>query len=109
MAWIFLLIAVVFNSLANIFIKLASYKALAIAIYTNAYFMLGLGLFTLSLIFYTLALRGLNVAVAYPVLIGLSLLVITSIAFFFLGEGIKIEQVTGMLLITLGVMLITIR
>lgn len=107
-AWMYLIFAILSNAGANVLIKKASLASPEnqISIYFNPFFITGLTLFGINLIFYTQALRNLSLSTAYPILVGGSLFIVSSISVFFLGEAIGIKQALGMLLVTLGIWLI---
>lgn len=107
-AWTFLIFSILANSSANILIKKASLAApeSQLNIYLNPYFLSGLVLFGVNLIFYAQALRKLPISIAYPILIGGSLFIIANISIFSLGESLSLKQLLGMIIVSLGVWLI---
>jgi multidrug transporter EmrE-like cation transporter len=106
-AWLFLGFAVICNTLANICLKRSSSQNQGFEMFLNIYFISGFFLFGLNLIFYTLALKSINVSVGYPVLVGISLAGVTIIAVMTLGEKLIFTQFLGLLCIAIGVLIVT--
>ncbi len=109
MAFIYLVIAFILNSLANILLKInanAGFKFTGInwsTISGNYFFFFGIILFAVNVIFYFLALRNISLTLAYPIMVGMSFFIINSYAYFFLGEKINAMQIFGYFLIVLGI------
>ena len=102
-----LVAAILANSAANILIKKAGMSSAGgLSLYLNVWFIGGLGLFGLNLLAYTYALKTISLSVAYPLLIGGSLLIITWIAHQNSGEVLAPQHYAGIALILLGATLI---
>jgi small multidrug resistance pump len=107
-AWIYLIFAIFSNVCANVLIKKASLEPSEnqLIVYLSPFFIFGLTLFGVNLLFYTQALRNLSMTLAYTILVGGSLLGVSIVSIFFLGESLGFGQIIGMLLVTLGIWLI---
>lgn len=110
--WIFLIIAFVCNSVANVLLKIWApdwfiwSKNIIELIQSNKFFIWGAFLFGINLIFYMLALKSIPISVAYPIMIGMSLTIITTIGFFFLHESISYMHIIAYVLIFAGIFLL---
>ena len=106
------------NAAANILMKVGSRTAQAIPPnapvwsktlnFLNLATSLGLVLFACNVLFYRKALDGLNLSVAYPVMVSGALILVTIAAVFvpLLSERINAWQIGGMGLIACGVWLV---
>ena len=105
-SWLFLAFAIVFNTMANILIKKSTFQEEGIDTFLTLNFLLGVFLFGLNLVFYTIALKTLHVSIGYPVLVGVSIAGVTAISIVSLGEKITVPHSIGLLLIVLGVFIL---
>ncbi len=109
MATIYLIAAFLLNGTANILLKIGSKKGIVFdgvslqTITANYLFILGLICFALNALFYFLALKALPLTVAYPVMIGMSLIIINAFALIYLNESINFMQMIGYGLLVIGV------
>jgi multidrug transporter EmrE-like cation transporter len=87
------------NILANLSHSLAGHRRLAALLAAMA--AQGLGL-----LFYTAALTGLPLAIAYPILVGGSMMVVTGTAALFFRERIGGRAIAGIALIVIGIVLL---
>jgi len=76
------------------------------AITTNWVLLLGLLCFAVNVIFYTYALSGIKVSIAYPIMIGGGFAIIAVVAGKYLNETLSPPQWIGVALIIIGVMLV---
>ena len=67
---------------------------------------MGTVLFAAGLISYVRALETLPLGVAYPVLVGCSIVAISFVAIMFFGESISFAHVAGVVLIFLGIVIL---
>ena len=106
-----LIVAILANAFANILLKCANMLAEGatspLAVYLSPWFLAGMTLFGINMLFYTRALKTMPLAIAYPRLVGGSLLVVTLAAYFWLKEPISPVQFAGMALIMLGIILVS--
>lgn len=107
--WLFLTLAILCNSLANVLIKhAATVPSEGVAgLYLSWPFILGVLLFVTNLIFYTRALVTLPLSVSYPVLIGASLIGINLLAVIWFGEHLGTREYIGAALVVVGIVLLS--
>lgn len=116
MHYVFLVIALIFNALANILMKLANVRGITdhnctlseriSGVYLSWPFIGGIVLFGLNLICYTFALSKMQLSVAYPIMVGSGFAIIGVSSYFLFNERLTPMQITGTLLILLGVILL---
>uniref|UniRef100_B8HVA5 Small multidrug resistance protein n=1 Tax=Cyanothece sp. (strain PCC 7425 / ATCC 29141) TaxID=395961 RepID=B8HVA5_CYAP4 len=95
---ILLIIATVgLNTFAQTFLKLGSGLASL-----NSYLIAGVLAYGLSTVSYVYVLKHLNLSVAYPVIIGLTIFTTTIAGGYLLGEKISLIQWTGVGLMLSG-------
>jgi len=119
MSYLFLIIALVLNALANILMKLGAVKIggfggsgigeLAFKFVTNWMLVLGVLCFAMNVIFYILALSKINISIAYPLMTSGGFLIITAFSFIFLKEPITGWQIFGILLVAVGITFIAYK
>ncbi|WP_437758365.1 DMT family transporter [Sorangium sp. So ce1389] len=114
--YLFLITALVFNATANILMKLASrrvepmeglslvQKGLALA--KNYYLVLGLVLFASNILFYVLALKRINLSIAYPIMSSGGFLIISVFSVYYLRETLTTLQVGGIVMIAAGIAMV---
>lgn len=113
---IFLIMALVFNAMANILMKVASSRGglaenasitdkLSV-IYLSWPFIGGLCLFGLNLLCYTFALSRMNLSVAYPIMVGVGFTIIGIASCLVFHERLSALQMMGLFLILIGVTLV---
>jgi multidrug transporter EmrE-like cation transporter len=110
MNFIFLIIALTLNALANILLKIGamSDKGTSIkALLTNPYAIVGVIIFASNVYFYIQALRVLPVSLVYPVLTAAGFLVINTFGFIYLKESFTLSSLFGYIFIITGIIIIT--
>jgi len=95
---LFILITVGLNTLAQALLKLGSGQSPL-----NFYLLGGLMAYGLSTVFYIVVLGKLNLSVAYPVIIGLTVFATTVTGAFVLGEKVATIQWLGIGLMLSGI------
>jgi multidrug transporter EmrE-like cation transporter len=95
---ILILITVGFNTIAQAFLKLGSGQNPL-----NFYLLGGLFAYGLSTVFYIVVLGKFNLSVAYPIIIGLTVLATTITGAFLLGEKVATVQWFGIGLMLSGI------
>ena len=108
-------VAIVFNSAANILMKAGMQNpppgtelaATAKHYVTSVPLMVGLVLFALNVIAWTQALSRLSLSIAYPIMVSLTLLLVTSGAMVFFKESMSWIQWVGYALIIAGIICVT--
>ena len=97
MHWIFLCLAILFEVAGTATMKLSNGlskiipSALMIVFYIS------------SLSFLTLALKNMEVSIAYTIWSGMGIVVITLIGFLYFGESVNIIKIISIVLIIIGV------
>lgn len=115
MKWAILILAIVLNGFANIFIKagmggvggkqdslilLLKYKLLSLPILS------GMACFVLALGAYSYVLSKFNLSIAYPIMTSLSFVIVILASWLVFKESITPVQVAGFILILSGVWLV---
>ena len=113
---IFLILAIVFNAGANIFMKagvMADPVKLSdgiipfvLSYITNFKLMSGIACFGIALVFYTKALEKFNLSIAYPTMTSCGLLIVTLWSVFMFNERLSMLQICGLFLIVCGLWLV---
>lgn len=107
-AWIWLGLSIIGSSGGNVLMKYASQEGPAsLAVFFSAPFISGGMLFAAGLYCYMRALHTLPLAVAYPTVVGTSIVAISAMAIMFFGERITVTHVIGVILIFAGLVLLT--
>lgn len=112
LGYLWLVIAFCANGVANVLLKMAgenivSNRPLVPQLLTNIPLIAGLALFALNVGFYFLALRVLPLSVAYPVMVGMTFLIVSSGAVLLFHETISLMQWIGFVCIMVGLVLAT--
>jgi small multidrug resistance pump len=108
MPYLFLTVAFLLNATANILLKLGAKKGLSYqgvsldTLSSNSFFVVGLLCFGLNVIFYFLALKSIPISIGYPIMVGMSLLIINAFALSSLHESITTMQLVGYVLLITG-------
>ncbi|MBI2410429.1 MAG: hypothetical protein HYV32_00840 [Candidatus Kerfeldbacteria bacterium] len=115
MGYAYLVTALTLNAVANISLKVGSknlhyFKEVGMieAVMKNYVLILGLILFALNVIFYSVALSKLPLSLAYPLMVGGGFLIITLFSTFYLKETLSGVQLSGILLLLSGIILISL-
>ncbi len=108
MNWIFLIGAILLNSAGNVLLKQFAIRhpGASLAEYADPYFVGGLVCFALNVLLYARALSDLPIEIAYPILVGLSVLLVSIAAVVLFKAEIGAVHVVGMALILAGVALL---
>lgn len=116
MGYLLLTVALTFNAVANILLKLGAGRLGAFGepgfagrLLVNHQLLAGLALFALNVVFYAAALTRLNLSVAYPVMMGGSLFIVVTVSILLLKEPVSATQMIGLVLLVLGMTLVTHR
>ena len=105
-AWATLLFAIAGNAAANILIKRAGMQASDGFLYFQPAFLIGVVLFGLNLISYTFALKTLPISLAYPTLLGGTLILVLLASVQMFGETLTLTRLAGSVLILIGVLMV---
>lgn len=106
-------LAILFNSGANILIKIAMQKTPVSAeqwplaqslvqVIKNPWLLLGVTLFGLALAAYSIVLSKINLSTAYPIMTGAGFLIVFLVSAFYLRESITYIHILGASLIMAG-------
>ncbi|MDB5188941.1 MAG: putative Conserved rane protein [Candidatus Nomurabacteria bacterium] len=112
MGIIYLIIAFILNGTATVLFKVEAGKGIILKgsllhiISSNYAMILGFILFAINAIFYILALRSLPLALAYPVMTVMSLIIVTAASIIIFHEHITPVQIVGYLLLIVAIVLI---
>ena len=107
-------LAIIFNALANILIKVGMLRVgktegwfhLVKKAITEPAILFGVVSFALALGGYCFVLTKLNLSIAYPIMISMGLIIVIFASHFLLNETISAIQIAGFLLIIAGVWLV---
>lgn len=105
---IYLTIAFILNATANILLKLGAKKGFIYSgvsfdtISSNTFFVIGIISFALNVVFYFMALKSIPISIGYPVMVGMSLVIINVFAFSYLHENFTMMQLIGYVLLITG-------
>jgi multidrug transporter EmrE-like cation transporter len=114
MIYILLLIGVVLNAFASLFIKAGMNKLGAFSfdvpslfhmgfkVALSPFFLLGLSCYVISLMIWVLVLSRLPVSVAYP-MVSIGYVINAFLAYLWLGEDLSLMRVVGIMIICIGV------
>ena len=103
--WLALVCAILLNTTGNVFIKHFSVttEVQGPLSYLNRWFIFGIAFFGANVFFYSRALKDIPLVIAYPVLIGISVCLVSLFAAYFLKERVSAAHVGGIALVILGV------
>lgn len=106
--WLIFFAAVAANSAGNLFAKIFSQKMEggSLGVYLSPWFLAGASLFGLGFALYCKALTGLALNVAYPMLVGTSVLIVMVASAGLFSERMSITAAVGAVLVVTGVTLL---
>jgi multidrug transporter EmrE-like cation transporter len=105
------MLAIVFNTSANLVIKgfAAKQSETLLDLMTNIPLFIAAALFGINFIFYTKALSVINISIAYPIVVGFSIVLIIASSMLLFNERLSMVQSSGIGLIIVGIILIFYR
>ncbi len=114
MTWIFLILAVIGNSAANVLMKIGAKQMGGFSFtlegfkgfFTTPLIWAGMICFGLTLLCYTYVLSKLNLSLAYPVITSLGFLLVTIFSVLYFQETIHWVQILGMFVVIFGLYLV---
>lgn len=113
MFYLYLTVAFILNACGNIFLKLGSREGFNLTslapvtlLVSNWQFILGCLLFILNVPFYFLALRNIPLSTAYPIMVGMSFLIVNVTTLFLFKESIHMLQIFGYICMVVGIILV---
>lgn len=112
--WLLLVAAFCFNAGANVMLKYATRTSVGFQdgvlgfVKGNAIGLTALAVFAGNVVLYFLALRALPLSVAYPVMNGMTMIVVLALAVSFLDERVAPVQIVGCVLVVVGATLVAV-
>jgi small multidrug resistance pump len=106
----FLLLSIIFNASANYVLKayVVEKSHSILDMISSLPIYLAVIFFGINFLFYAKSLQTLKISTAYPVVVGMSAVIIIFLSFMFLNERLSLVQICGVGLIIAGVALIYI-
>jgi len=114
--WLLLLLTVVLTAVANILLKYSAihHQSEAVGIVANLRelattptLVIGITCLGLAVIAYAVALRGINLSVAYPVMTTSVVVLVTAFSAIFFGESFTLVKSVGTVIVIAGVILLS--
>ncbi len=114
MSYVILILAITFNAVANILMKIGMLKGkqgtgfadFMLGTITNPALIAGVVCFAIGLAAYCFVLTKLNLSVAYPVMTSVGYVIVIIASWLFLKETITAIQIAGFSLIIAGVWMV---
>jgi multidrug transporter EmrE-like cation transporter len=114
MSYIILILAITFNAVANILMKVGMLRerpatnlmSVIISVILNPVLIGGIICFALGLAAYCYVLTKLNLSVAYPIMTSVGYVIVIIASWLFLKETITVIQVAGFAFIIAGVWMV---
>jgi multidrug transporter EmrE-like cation transporter len=112
--WVLLVAAFCFNAGANVMLKYATRTPVGFNdgivgfVKGNIVGLTAIGVFAGNVVLYFLALRTLPLSVAYPIMNGMTMIVVLVLAVSFLGERVAPAQIVGCALVVIGATLVAV-
>ncbi len=114
-----MLLALILNAAANLMMKFGVKRfgdsgasleqgilPVGASLLTNWVLVLGIVFFATNVLFYTYALSGIKISVAYPVMVCTGFVIIALVAWKCLGETLSPLQWAGVVMVLVGVVLV---
>lgn len=113
MIYTLLILSLISNALANVFIK-AGMKGYVGGIsnifhhfFRNPLILIGLLLFGFAFIGYSIVLSKLQLSIAYPIMTGAGFAIVSILSFILFGENLSLLKIFGMIFIFIGIILLS--
>lgn len=114
MSYVILILAITFNAVANILMKVGMLKGkqgaglaeFILSVIMNPALIAGVACFALGLAAYCFVLTKLNLSVAYPIMTSVGYVIVIIASWLFLKETITAIQIAGFSLIIAGVWMV---
>ena len=108
LAWLWLIIAVALNNQGNFLLRAVSEEAgISPALFLSGRFILAALSFGLGFFCYVKALSRLSLSVAYPVLVGATMIFVAGASYLNFDTPLTVVQLGGVILVLLGVTLVS--
>lgn len=107
--WIILATAIVFNIVGNYSIKRFSISVQIESLfdYLKPSFIGGMLSFGIALLLYARALKDIPITLAYPMMVGVSMVAISMLAIISLGERFELRSAIGAVFVIVGVAMLS--
>ncbi|MCK4810123.1 MAG: hypothetical protein KAS99_04215 [Candidatus Omnitrophica bacterium] len=102
-----MVLTIILTSAGQLCLKKASGSFSLQNLTTNYFIWIGLSCYVISTVMYLVVLKHVKLLVAFPVVIGGSNLLVVLLAYFFIGEFLKLHQIGGVLLVVSGICLLS--
>lgn len=107
-AWGLMAVAILLLNIGNIVLEATfKHQQLALAMFFKPGFILAIACLGASFFLYVKALARLPLAVAYPVMVGVSLLIVAAVGYIWFDVDLDVAQVAGIITVFAGVTLIS--
>jgi multidrug transporter EmrE-like cation transporter len=106
--WLLILFAGVNSTIGNLLLKKSQSSPDFISNIFGIYFFGGCFFYFLNVLLFAYALQELDVSKAYPALVGISFVTLTSIGIIYLNENVSLLNIVGIFVVLIGIILITI-
>jgi multidrug transporter EmrE-like cation transporter len=107
-AWGSLLVAIVLLNGGNLLLDFVAKGAgFTLELFLSPVFVLAIACLGLAFLFYVRSLARLPLAVAYPVMVGLSMIIVAIANHYWLGPPLQEHELLGILVLFLGILLIS--
>jgi multidrug transporter EmrE-like cation transporter len=107
-AWGNLAVAIALLNGGNLLLDSTAKDAgITLDLFLSPVFVLAIASLGLAFLFYVRSLAQLKLAVAYPVMVGLSMIIVAVANHFWLGPPLALPQLLGILVLFLGIVLIS--
>ncbi len=113
---IILIVTIVMNACANVFLKLGTQKLPALTagnlvgnlpkIFTNVWILAGMLLFVANFPLYNLVLQRMKLSIAYPLIATSAFAVALVVSFFVFHESLRVPQYVGLGLLVIALWLL---
>lgn len=111
-----LVVALVMNALANVFVKLSAasseygenFTSFMLNAVKNAYVWIGLVCFGIAFVLYAFSLTKLKLSVAYPIMTSAGFVIVSLFSHFLFKENLTVLKIVGMIVIAVGIWLVSL-
>lgn len=115
-SWIFLFVTILLTAAANIFLKYSATRnsppaqglwPTLLQMCTNIPLITGIGLLAIAVISYSLALRQLNLSIAYPIMTTSVVVIVAFFSTLLFAEPFTLNKIIGTIIVICGVILLS--
>ena len=109
MVALFIILTILLTACGQICLKKSTISGSYWSLFSNHFIWAGLILYGLSTLTYLVVLRHVKLSVAFPVIFGGASTIVAILACIFIREALTLPQVSGIIVIALGVWLLMVR